>query len=79
MLVALVPILVFGVLLAVVTVPFVSLGAGPTFDTHVAAYLIDRTDRRVRGVADVETLFDLPVLATSVNEAGHLLVQVPAA
>ncbi|MDT5347230.1 MAG: Lon-like protease [Mycobacterium sp.] len=31
--VALVPILVFGVLLAVVTVPFVSLGPGPTFDT----------------------------------------------
>ncbi|RFD26738.1 PDZ domain-containing protein [Mycobacterium uberis] len=33
LLVALVPILVFGVLLAVVTVPFVSLGPGPTFDT----------------------------------------------
>ncbi len=33
MLVALVPILVFGVLLAAVTVPFVSLGPGPTFDT----------------------------------------------
>lgn len=31
--VALVPILAFGVLLAVVTVPFVSLGPGPTFDT----------------------------------------------
>ena len=31
--VALVPILVFGVLLALVTVPFVSLGPGPTFDT----------------------------------------------
>src|ERR1700712_3081434 len=31
--VALVPIVVFGVLLAVVTVPFVSLGPGPTFDT----------------------------------------------
>jgi PDZ domain-containing protein len=31
--VALVPILVFGVLLAVVTVPFVSLGPGPTFNT----------------------------------------------
>jgi Lon-like protease len=31
--VALVPILVFGVLLTVVTVPFVSLGPGPTFDT----------------------------------------------
>jgi PDZ domain-containing protein len=30
---ALVPIVVFGVLLAVVTVPFVSLGPGPTFDT----------------------------------------------
>ena len=27
------PIVVFGVLLAVVTVPFVSLGPGPTFDT----------------------------------------------
>jgi polysaccharide biosynthesis transport protein len=32
--------------------------------TIIAAYLIDRTDRRVRGIADVETLFDLPVLAT---------------
>lgn len=31
--VALVPVVVFGVLLAVVTVPFVSLGPGPTFDT----------------------------------------------
>jgi PDZ domain-containing protein len=31
--VALVPILGFGVLLAVVTVPYVSLGPGPTFDT----------------------------------------------
>ena len=31
--VALVPIVLFGVLLAVVTVPFVSLGPGPTFDT----------------------------------------------
>lgn len=31
--VALVPIVVFGVLLAVVTVPFVALGPGPTFDT----------------------------------------------
>lgn len=31
--VALVPIVVFGVLLAVVTVPYVSLGPGPTFDT----------------------------------------------
>ncbi len=31
--VALVPIVVFGVLLAAVTVPFVSLGPGPTFDT----------------------------------------------
>jgi PDZ domain-containing protein len=31
--VALVPSVVFGVLLAVVTVPFVSLGPGPTFDT----------------------------------------------
>jgi Lon-like protease len=33
LMVALVPIAVFGVLLAVVTVPFVSLGPGPTFDT----------------------------------------------
>ncbi len=33
LMVALVPIVVFGVLLAVVTVPFVSLGPGPTFDT----------------------------------------------
>ena len=33
MLVALVPIVAFGVLLAVVTVPYVSLGPGPTFDT----------------------------------------------
>lgn len=33
MLAALVPVVVFGVLLAVVTVPFVSLGPGPTFDT----------------------------------------------
>jgi Lon-like protease len=33
LIVALVPIVVFGVLLAVVTVPFVSLGPGPTFDT----------------------------------------------
>jgi PDZ domain-containing protein len=33
LLTALVPIVVFGVLLAVVTVPFVSLGPGPTFDT----------------------------------------------
>ncbi len=31
--VALVPIVVFGVLLAVVTVPYVSLGPGPTYDT----------------------------------------------
>jgi PDZ domain-containing protein len=31
--VALVPILVFGVLLSAVTVPFVALGPGPTFDT----------------------------------------------
>jgi len=31
--VALVPILVFGLLLGLVTVPFVSLGPGPTFDT----------------------------------------------
>ena len=31
--VALVPILVFGLLLGVVTVPFVALGPGPTFDT----------------------------------------------
>jgi Lon-like protease len=33
LIVALVPIVVFGVLLAVVTVPYVSLGPGPTFDT----------------------------------------------
>jgi Lon-like protease len=33
LLVALVPILVFGVLVSVVTVPYVSLGPGPTFDT----------------------------------------------
>lgn len=33
LLVALVPIAVFGVLLATVTVPFVSLGPGPTFNT----------------------------------------------
>ena len=33
LIVALVPIVVFGVLLAVVTVPFVSLGPGPAFDT----------------------------------------------
>ncbi|MCV7379166.1 PDZ domain-containing protein [Mycobacterium alsense] len=33
LIVALLPIVVFGVLLAVVTVPFVSLGPGPTFDT----------------------------------------------
>ncbi|MGH3561300.1 MAG: PDZ domain-containing protein, partial [Mycobacterium sp.] len=33
LLVALVPIVAFGVLLAVVTVPFVSLGPGPTFAT----------------------------------------------
>jgi Lon-like protease len=33
LLVALVPILVFGVLVSVVTVPFVSLGPGPTFNT----------------------------------------------
>jgi PDZ domain-containing protein len=33
LLVALVPIGAFGVLLAVVTVPFVALGSGPTFDT----------------------------------------------
>ncbi|WP_421841532.1 PDZ domain-containing protein [Mycobacterium sp.] len=33
LLVALVPIVAFGVLLAVVKVPFVSLGPGPTFDT----------------------------------------------
>ena len=33
MLVALAPIVAFGVLLAVVTVPYVSLGPGPTFDT----------------------------------------------
>jgi PDZ domain-containing protein len=33
LMVALAPVLVFGVLLAVVTVPYVSLGPGPTFDT----------------------------------------------
>jgi PDZ domain-containing protein len=33
LIVALVPIVVFGALLAVVTVPFVSLGPGPAFDT----------------------------------------------
>jgi PDZ domain-containing protein len=33
LIVALVPIVVFGLLLAVVTVPFVSLGPGPAFDT----------------------------------------------
>ncbi len=33
MLVALAPIVAFGVLLAVVTVPYVSLGPGPTFNT----------------------------------------------
>ena len=33
MLVALAPIVAFGVLLAAVTVPYVSLGPGPTFDT----------------------------------------------
>jgi PDZ domain-containing protein len=33
LLVALVPIVVFGALLGVVTVPFVSMGPGPTFDT----------------------------------------------
>ncbi len=33
LIVALVPIVVFGVLLAAVTVPYVSLGPGPTFDT----------------------------------------------
>src|SRR6516164_575625 len=33
LIVALVPMVVFGVLLAVVTVPFVSLGPGPAFDT----------------------------------------------
>ena len=33
LLVALVPIVVFGVALSVVTVPFVALGPGPTFDT----------------------------------------------
>ena len=33
LLVALVPILAFGVLLSAVTVPFVSLGPGPTFNT----------------------------------------------
>jgi Lon-like protease len=33
LLVALAPIVAFGVLLALVTVPFVSLGPGPTFDT----------------------------------------------
>ena len=33
LIVALVPIVAFGVLIAVVTVPYVSLGPGPTFDT----------------------------------------------
>ena len=33
LLVALVPVVAFGVLLAAVTVPYVSLGPGPTFDT----------------------------------------------
>ena len=33
LLVALAPIVAFGVLLALVTVPYVSLGPGPTFDT----------------------------------------------
>ncbi|PRC56650.1 PDZ domain-containing protein, partial [Mycobacterium sp. ITM-2017-0098] len=31
--VALIPVLVFGLLLSVVTVPYVALGPGPTFDT----------------------------------------------
>ncbi len=30
----------------------------------IASYLFDRTDRRVRRLEDLETLFDLPVLAT---------------
>ena len=33
MLVALVPIVAFGLLLSLVAVPYVSLGPGPTFDT----------------------------------------------
>ena len=33
LMVALIPIVVFGILLAVVTVPYVSLGPGPAFDT----------------------------------------------
>ncbi|MFY9337901.1 MAG: PDZ domain-containing protein, partial [Mycobacterium sp.] len=33
LMVALVPIIVFGVLLAAVTVPYVALGPGPTYDT----------------------------------------------
>ena len=33
----------------------------------IAAYLLDRTDRSVRDVDDVETLFDFPVLATIPN------------
>src|ERR1700733_10591932 len=33
LMVALIPIMVFGVLLAVVTVPYVALGPGPAFDT----------------------------------------------
>lgn len=46
MLVALVPIVAFGVLLAAVTVPYVSLGPGPTFDT------LDSYDGKV--VVDIE-------------------------
>lgn len=30
----------------------------------IASYLLDRSDRRVRRLEDVETLFDLPILAT---------------
>jgi PDZ domain-containing protein len=46
LLVALVPIIAFGVLLAVVTVPYVSLGPGPTFDT------LDKFDGKV--VVDIK-------------------------
>ena len=40
LMVALVPIIVFGVLLAAVTVPYVALGPGPTYDTLGEVFVV---------------------------------------
>ena len=50
LIVALLPVVVFAVLAAAVTVPYVSLGPGPTFDTlgEVEGKQVDRPPPRKR-------------------------------